>query len=271
MRDFAIRNELNGTGFALEAPWLSAPAPLPITKTLKTDFNMSDPERLSCARTPGSFVRFNLIERPKAPLGLIVEHRARSGKHLGFLTAINLMDRLVRILQALHARSVVLGGLDHGQVHIVTRNGTDTWVISRFESAFFADEFDLSPPNQPIGPLSSHWHIGREKPGYRDDLLRAVDLVAYAMYGPEYFGYLKSLSLEALNAFKAAGSVFTIAGLRPVTHSLGLSPEHTALVLGKLASVVAQVRSVPTPLSAPDYERILDEIRAITVLCSAAV
>ena len=271
MRDFLFRREFRESGMALRATSLSPEAKLRHLKTTKTDFSISSSNRIRCAGAQDSHVRYFISERPLQSLGSTVQGLARGGRAVGFGAALNYLERLVEILQEMHSKSVVHGNLTPGNVVRVMRDGSETLAIADFEYAFFAEEYLRSPVAPAQAFLDSHWRRQGQRPGFRDDLLRVIELTAYAMHGPAYFARCNSMSEEEFVAFKQDGFIFSPPGISSVTDNLLLLAEEADSVWAKLGIILSIARSVPTRMAPPNYGAILEQIRDIRTITGTAV
>ena len=93
-------------------------------------------------------------------------------------------------------------------------------------------------------------------PGFRDDVFRALLVMAIMAGGAEAFGFHDALSESPQKAYelKATGDIFV--GLD------GLAPA----VRDRLGAAVAAARAPATPSAAVDYDRIIEDLQAALVL-----
>jgi serine/threonine protein kinase len=171
---------------------------------------------------------------------------------------------LLRILELLHAR-----GVAHGDVHpgnVVINDKTGKVKIIDFGRAFFPVDFQDKPvrirdPFSFTHSLYSHWNILGDRFGFRDDLFKAMHVLAVLLMGRSFVEYcmdLQDRNPNRLFFFKSSGNYFQIPRLRnPVEEAQYLDPDIRKLVKIHLNRAMDIARDQPD-VNAPAR---IDEVR----------
>ncbi len=133
-------------------------------------------------------VRYTIMERAVMTLETYLSTLVLQWVPLRQAAIITL--QVLRLLQKLHSIGVV-----HGNLHlknIVVRNTVPrTLALQNFESAIFDSSQPVNNAQSldSISPLcsayASHWELN-ERPGYRDDIFRALQVMAVLIHGSGY-------------------------------------------------------------------------------------
>ena len=254
LRDGWCLNRLKDTGIVPTVHFVSPPAPMISEITSKTQFELSDNERIICV-SENRGVRFMVMERIKMNLHTFVKSYGSSLK-----LAVRVMRWLVSALEIIHGKDIIHGDIHSGNV--VIRNDNDHLALIDFGFAAHREEIELNDP-QPYSPvphdqyscLHTHWELEGYRRSYRDDMFKVLLLGSLLIHGKRFQTYCDSLERkpERMRRFKSEKSLFDIPGGK----SLGPT------VKGKLDQMVANVRAMESVFVKPDYAYLqaqLDEI-----------
>jgi hypothetical protein len=198
-----------------------------------------------------------------------------------FKTAMALGASLMSTLETLHR----IAGIIHGDIHLgnvmveLNTSGEFNLKLIDFGRAFP----NLPMPSEPKYPLASFYHYMFsvwEIEGYyaaaRDDVVRALQLVAHLMNPPEYFDMeerLQRLGPNMLLKFKKTANIFMVyphkltsgqttnsvtasdGSFDPVS-KLKVAPETSAKIRENLAKILQIAQKMNNVNSIPPYEEI---------------
>ena len=218
--------------------YLSGPLKFVLPRKTKTHVSLSDADLEKCAHHKRSSVRVIAMENAGPSVYDYVGKGALSENGFPLDDALRITLDLLKILEELHGRGIV-----HGDVHpgnVVINSNTGKVKIIDFGRAFFAVDFLDKPPNvrapfSLIHCLLSHWNIEGERFGFRDDLFKALHVLAVLLMGRSFTKHCIALQDDSnpvrLFLFKIAGNYFQIPGLRdPVEEAQDLNSDIRELV-----------------------------------------
>ena len=231
--------------------FVSAPAPLPPAPTLKASFKLEPAEWAAC-RGKGGEVRFMVMERTMNSVAQI--SKAFPKQRVPLPMALFFTISTIEALRTIHSVGFVHNDIHAGNIVL----GQHHMRIIDFGRAFRVQEVAVFV-REPMARAMIHnspWEIAGMLPGFRDDVFRALLVMAIMAGGAEAFGFHDALSESPQKAYelKATGDIFV--GLD------GLAPA----VRDRLGAAVAAARAPATPSAAVDYDRIIEELQAALVL-----
>ena len=215
--------------------------------SLKTDFTMPRAYRELCLAHPSSSLRFALVERAPTTLHDVLNGEQKKG--LGLRDAVKLTLELLDLLEKLHSKDIV-----HGNIHtdnvVVEQSSDKSLKLSDFAYAFFnSDNLHKEPlirePHSFSHPFLSAYNIQGYRSGFRDDLFRALHVLATLMMGSDFVSFIASLNKDALFEFKAEKYYFATPSRDPVLESDSLSLEGKDLVKHHLSEAMEIARNQP--------------------------
>jgi hypothetical protein len=249
VREAAIHSVIADSNIAMKMIYLSGGSKFQLPLTEKSEFLIISPPHSgqACLNHPASSVRFLLVERARHSLNaLLLQDEFRRGVGLG--KAIKMTLELLALLEDLHAKDIVHGDIHPGNV-VVDSSGAIKLID--FGMAFFNSDMMGKPeiiqkPHSYSHVLYSHYNILGSRFGFRDDLFKALHVLATLMMGVDFMAHCASLDkLGLLFKFKAEENYFAIPGRDPVTETVLLSPESRALVRGHLNAAMEMARNQP--------------------------
>jgi hypothetical protein len=274
LRDAWFLSELADSGMVPQIHYVSPPAGLPDRVTLKTRFLMSDSDWSRCLlaqRAPT--VRFMVMERIDEDFYALLRRIQPS-----VLEAITITHKLLRGIKYMHSKGIVHGDIHPGNLGLIHGDdGSLRILFFDFGSAFFVEEKEGFPdleaePRSLVHCLYSHWNIEGFRFGYRDDVFKALMVLAFLIHGRVWTDYCVGLvsDVEAMLAFKRDEFFFElpphIAGgklaQRIGTH---VPPGAKRSARTHLARALALARKPDSPNSLPDYDGIIAELYAASV------
>jgi hypothetical protein len=266
-RDALFLGELKDTNFVPRAEYISPPSLMIEEWSEKTDFTMIQGERED-AVIEGATVRFMIMQR----IDMDMYQRINRFGHYSVFKSLELLKDLIKGLSVVHARGIVHGDIHPGNVGFINNR----IVIFDFGTAFYAEEqkyasLYVREPFSYIHSLFSHWNLEGVRFGYRDDVFKAILVIAFAMNGNGWLKYSQELETNghAMFQFKAESFLFEYPrGDRFEARFRGVkSPTVTSQVRMHLAKILEIARAPTHPDSLPDYQGIIAEIdKAVTAL-----
>ena len=221
--DFVFLQALAETGIVPRALFVSPPVKFSNSTTEKTDFGMSRRSREICAMHPKSSVRFLVMERIAYTLFDLV-NRKRPGLP-PFDRAISIGLHLLTGLETMHRNGVIHGDIHLGNVGLLERDGELRISFIDFGYAEFVRDGDARPalirlPWSVAHHLLSVYELEGFRRSYRDDVYRAVQIIAILLNGPEYYQFLQSLDedIGRMALYKNQDFIFAniVAGIDPI-------------------------------------------------------
>ena len=251
--------------------FLSPPAFLCKEKIGKCDFGLSDEEYTQCSENFGT-VRFMIMKKEAGnDLQTLRGHYPRGIVPFG--NVMGLATHLILILEQLHTKAkIVHGDIHAGNVLIVNpKPGVTIMKLVDFGRAFRI----VQRPNRQRYParkfrhfLYSHWQSQGLEWGPRDDLMRALQLVAQIMNPWSYMDYesaLQERGQAVLLAFKNSSFIFVqpefLSDQRPFDpiQRLRIEPEAKNFIRKQLSGILDQIRALSDVNALPNYKDIIDK------------
>ena len=182
-RDFHFLKLLEPAGISPRAKILSGEQPIVTVGTSRVlSFKMDDEDWEDCLRKGYPPVRYMIIER----MGQSVHEFISKHGTLSLRDSARLGVHLMRTIQRLHSLGFIHGDIHHGNVLFHPGNNIDRGVVLiDFEFAKRLDTNDVKLRPIPTHPHALHtpWVFQGDPPSYRDDVFRAVEVLAFAMVG----------------------------------------------------------------------------------------
>ena len=126
-----------------------------------------------------------------------------------------------------------------------------------FGSSIFESEMDSIDDRQRRSEtvyhcFETHWNMDGYRFSYRDDVFRALMIVAYIMSGSSFFERLCSWNFNELYEYKLSG--FTFDGFSNIEES----------VSDQLSLILSTSRSMSSVKTKPDYKFLTDLYKSIS-------
>jgi hypothetical protein len=297
VREWKFMSILNGAGITPEVYYVSPPAVLKSSGEFGTSRflgNFLIDNMNQCLRL-GTHVRYLVQEKVDES---VHEYVAKRGRHHAAQFTENLLlvtSRLVDVLATLHKKGIVHGDIHAGNVMLQkTAEGSSRVVLIDFEHAeFMIEGFEKplvgEPPSDLGVSLLSPWQLQGYRKGPRDDIYRAIEMLARALSRNRFGEGLNDLlrrnnelvagQSEAIQRDLEVKLALAIKLKAPMfSHSMvvasraiigqGLDPAVEAQILAILDSLGDYVRTAyPHPDSPIDYKYIIESLdQAIALL-----
>lgn len=176
--------------------------------------------------------------------------------------------QIIRLLKTLHLQARVI----HADIHYgnicVSADGSRLVLID-YGRSFHIDDYPqderIRPDRSWNHPLFSPWEIAGFRPGPRDDVYKAMLLVAFLMNGNAYYNFLKSIEgdVERSLAIKETENIFiAFPGYNPLDF-LGPRRATKRRIATVLLDVVNSVRSLNSVAELPAYDSIIVKFESI--------
>ena len=256
-------------------------------------------------RALGTEVRYIVQEKAGPALGTyfkFLRGRVRAGAvhatiYLRSVIAATVM--VIRKLKILHELGIV-----HGDIHmnnVVVKNPVDDLAVIDLSrrshdlvfidfglAEFFADKIGtdpIQPRTRQLTPeLLSPWHLEEQRLGPRDDVFRAIEMMARFLAPRTFPAGISSLVERAAKVPTAAASArnrevairwiktrsnffkFSLQLKSQCCLEAGLLPSRLASVQEGLDSILARVRTYDHPDTMPEYDVIIRQLQAALAL-----
>jgi serine/threonine protein kinase len=204
-----------------------------------------------------AMVRGIVQERIDTDLGTFISTMQMGAARLRF--TIKSGQRTIQALKELHDSGFYHGDLHKGNVALQDPRGEKLVLIDFGLSDFFPSRIGDPENFEWTGSLNtvllSPWHLANQRLGRRDDIFRAIEMVASLLAR----GDLERRMGGVLHrqAFKTNGRYFDDANDTSICNSFG-NPHGCSSAMNQLNQALAVIRTTPTPDARPKYEIILD-------------
>ena len=283
LRDAWFSEMATELGISARIFFVSPPEPLPVSRTRKMPFTMTDEKWLSCLRNGGE-VRYMVMERIMGETILEIQLRKPRGM-IELHHALAILDNLNLHLMNLHDLDIVHGDIHAGNVMLSTdAKGNRKMHVIDYGEAFFSYPNESNEPICTVGEwtheLTSPWQIMGQPWGKRDDMYRALDLFARMINGPEWLSHVRNLTqaghMELLK-WRLTGDLFTVPRHIPTlvdpfaTNRLNVLPITVSAIKTKLKNILNLVRGLDDINQPLPYEEVHNIINEIIALLKGAV
>ena len=216
VREAIFLTKVASLNISPEFHYLSAAVKFSLPRTAKTDVRLTDLELEKCANYPNSVVRVIAMENAGISVDDLTmtwddgrNKRARengfvvvSPKGLPLCDAISIARDLLEILEKLHEQGIAHGDVHPGNVAVKKVNGKFQVKLIDYGKAFFPNDPDESKhrdvkKSQPFVDIHchySHWNLEGEEFGFRDDLFKAMHVLAVLLMGKSFSQYCDHLA-----------------------------------------------------------------------------
>jgi hypothetical protein len=265
INDFAFLKHLEGLGLSPRAQFLSPAVKFVLPITTKTHFEKTLKETMECIAENNSAVRYLVMERVRESVTDIINDYLDKGSTVPLKIAAQITRSTIQGLQKMHSIGKVIHGDIHmGNVVVLSREpwqaGFIDFGLSSFGDYTFGKESKIHGPR--FACLDSPFQMEGHRPGYRDDVYRAILMMSMMLNGPAFLEYCFSLELNpaAMTRFKTRGNFFYFEGkdfeFPDVTH---LHVSLRGLIEDRLSRLITLVREdvSESPDQKPDYRAII--------------
>ena len=244
---------------------------LPAQRTLKTAFSIGGSVYRACVRMRSS-VRYAIMEREGMNLHNFMV--SQPGGKVPFAQAVKLGIDLIVVLKKLHEVAMVVHGDIHSGNVVFSADDPTKLVLIDFARANFLDDTlsdeRVRASNIWNDALLSPWEIDGFAQGRRDDVFRALLLVAILMNGYSFYQHLSSLTYDLKSSLdiKLHRNIFLCNPGSDPLEALELEKSNIGKISRHLEDALLTVRSVPTRSDQPDHDRITAELRSVLEITS---
>jgi serine/threonine protein kinase len=230
-RDFHFLKILENTGIAPRARVLSGERRVDNKGTCRAlKFHMRPEDWEYCTKNAAPPVRCMIMQKMGSSVHELISKEGRLSILQSFMLGISLLQTLGK----LHDLGYIHGDIHQGNVLLAEGSDISKGVVLiDFEFAEKLDTADVAARTPPEYAHSMHspWALTGSPPSFRDDLYRAMEVVAHAIAGPGLYRTMEDsavmLPRAEFHAIKSSFSIFDLATRRapigPVAkHSLDL-------------------------------------------------
>ena len=267
-RDFWFMQALDGTGIVPKTLFLSPPVKFENRTNTKTDFRMMEAKRDACERDPRSSVRYLVMERISGTVyDLISQWRDAP---VPFETAVLFGIKLLQALRVMHQKGIVHGDIHAGNVGITQREDGNSYItLIDFGHADLA-EYPEARPARVREPWTHVHHsfgiyeLDGYESSYRDDVYRAIEIVAILLNGPAYYDFITGLDRDhaRLRKFKLHDFIFSnmVPGIDPFA-ALTTTESNKAEILLCFKRLLQLARNLDKTDKALAHDDIIKELQ----------
>jgi serine/threonine protein kinase len=276
VREALMLNLLKDLDITPRFLYLSGPLKFSLPLRIKTEVTLSDAALEKCANHKRSSVRVIAMENAGPSVNDYVGKGAFGENGFPLHDALRITLDLLSIIEVLHSRGIV-----HGDVHpgnVVIKEDTGKVKVIDFGRAFFSLDFEDKPvriraPFSSMHCLFSHWNIEGDRFGFRDDLFKALHVLAVLLMGRPFNEHCIALQDDLnpfrLFLFKSARNYFQIPGLRdPVEEARYLDSDIRQLVKIHLNRAMDIARDQPDVNAPARIAEVRDQLQAALHLVS---
>ena len=266
--DFWLGSEASRAGLSPQPHFVSPAAAFPLERTMKTDIWLENDDEWASCRDKGGVFRYLLIDNAGSSLGQVMTTLPDGRFDVG--QSLDLGIKLIVLLQSLHKIGIVHGDVHPGNICL----GKDgNLQLIDFGCSFYTE---LERDAQVIDSLSfvhpglSPWQLQGRQTARRDDVYKAMSLMAHLMIGPKYSAlaeFKEKIGGRELMAWKQAGPFFASTTKEYAFDPIGespLVPEGKRKVLtSRLEAAFRMVVGIRSPVREISYHLIADVIRGV--------
>ena len=238
---------------------------MPREKTTKCDFGASEQEWRTCN---GSTVRFTVMEKVGVALGQI---HFVSGRGFPPRLAVRYGVQLISILREMHLAGIIHGDVHAGNVLLDNHNRLKLTDFDQFKYVHPLGMIDrVVAPFSRSHPFLSPWEIQGYAADVRDDLFRAVAMVATLMHPRlPYEDILLGMSPEEMHTWKTRGMLFSpFVTPDEQGDSWGVSDPIILKRLRELFEEVLRVARSPSVQIPLNHDHLIAQLRRIEWILS---
>lgn len=259
--------------------FVSPPAALDMTRTMKTDFAMDPTMRRNCVRR-GATVRYMIMERTGSNTEDFMSLYDESTNRVDFKLGMRILHQVILRLRILHSIGVVHGDIHMGNIVRALGGDRGQFLLIDYGLAFFKPLGTQVSENRAFtdqfrgSSITTHWEMMGYTKSYRDDILRAMMTVGRIMNGPEYISLLQETEghtggLESLANYFAHGDLFVTpvaGGYDPLQEVANITEPVRDAVRTKLADIRQYAQGIASVNTAPNYDYMIGNIEDILTL-----
>lgn len=275
VREYVVQREIADLNISMEILYLSNAMKFELPLTPKTDVSLSPEKLVECAKHPLSSVRLLVMKKGGQTLDEIAV-KNRFG--IPVKRALDYTIQLLKLIESLHSRDIVHGDIHPGNVVTVSDG---TLRLIDFGKSFFSSDFEghkeiIYKPLSFVHCLLSPYNLQGSRFGFRDDLYKALHVLAVLMMGDSFSEYCSRLATssdpQALLKFKNEGFYFTrpracpIESIPDIDQTTKLAIKHH---LGEAMQIARSQFFVDRPVPIADVVSHLEEARGRFVVSTA--
>jgi serine/threonine protein kinase len=279
--EFAFTRRAFRFGLAPNVVGLSPPTQLCERKEGKCRFQMSDYDFDACKADLNSSFRYMIMERVGG-MDLYSYKFEYPNETLPFEVGMMIGEHLVHLLENLHNRAKIVHGDIHSANIMIESIDADSVSMKFIDFARSFENVERPTKKFRSSFWSSHqlyspWELAGHYPAPRDDVYRAIELIARLINPPEYTDFLDfvtGVDYRAIMAWKTKKNIFGI----PKTTSSPIGPfdpvDRLKIDVAKkekinslLVQILSFVREMKDDVNAvPRYAEITDAFRQCRLL-----
>lgn len=263
LREFWFLQEVESLGISPKPLAVSPPANHPDHSISKCRFRTRS---WRLCHSKSAVIRYAIMER----VGPSLHSHLSGGKRFSFRLAIECAIQIINLLKTLHLEArVVHGDIHPGNICVAAEHPPRLLLID-YGSSHHIDDY---PDDERIRPdrtwnhaLFSPWEIAGFRPGPRDDVYKALLVVAFLFNGTAYYEYLRSLenNLEESIHLKLNGNIFlAYPHNNPLDDAFGTNPLTKARIAKILLNILDSVRALHSGRDMPDHDSIIHQFESI--------
>jgi len=270
LMDYGLMDELRNSGLVPKVYMVSAPAPFKAFRGDRSKFEPSLEDAEKCEKSPRATVRFMVMER--VPMSLFGYVDTFPNKVVPFEEAIRIVRNTIDGIERMHTRGIIHGDIHPGNVVMMNQEISQIAFID-FGMGFFAESLVAKPAisHEPLSRVHcylSHYNLAGYRFSYRDDVYKAVMLLAYLLNGESFMRYCVMLQdyPEAMLQFKRDDFVFLLPGEADRIEALPILQDEKDLVRSCLRNILRLVRDIEPVDAIPRYGDIVAELVRIELI-----
>ena len=276
LRGYVFLKSLEGLHVTPRVHYLSPPVRFPPWITSKPSCRINSAARAECAAHPGVQIRFMVMDRVWTSLDNRVLSRYWVGRRSLVNESIQMVASLIEAIERIHDQGVVHGDIHWGNVVLVKRGEQQSIALIDFGNAMFVDEMVALPemaraPRSLNHCLLSHWNIEGFRFSYRDDVYKALLLLAFLINGSPFEHFCLSLeaNVEDMLWFKREAFLSAMpTGHEDRITGLSVHRDIKQKLRVRLNNALQMARNVEALDDRPNYSFIVTELQGAARLVS---
>ena len=251
--------------------YLSGAAPYVGKTSSKADFSISQSE-IDKVKASGQnwFVRFLLTERVGPSLEDYSNRKSQKwfkDPNRNFVRAIKYTGQLLQLIEQLHAMGIVHGNIKPSTVRQSISN-SGKFLLTDFSKSVYITEVDRKVSVDHMDDLEylTAWELDRRMSSYRDDVMRAFQVMAVLMNGKVYGDILDRFIHEdpkSFYALKKSGNIFVVDGFDAVKKLKNIPNGSKDDINWKLNEILEIVQSMTRIYAKPAYPKLFNALQGI--------